>query len=125
MEENRRIRTILAFAGAALLIFLAGYPVVREKISEYRKKDIFLGEEQSPGNGEETEEERKTGPGEEDEEFEEEPDLPNRLMLLAEEYSEIHPILREAYTNNKEYLKQQEIDVLERLFEADQTIRDI
>lgn len=63
--------------------------------------------------------------GEEDEEFEEEPDLPNRLMLLAEEYSEIHPILREAYTNNKEYLKQQEIDVLERLFEADQTIRDI
>ena len=69
MEENRRIRTILAFAGAALLIFLAGYPVVREKISEYRKKDIFLGEEQSPGNGEETEEERKTGPGEEEEEF--------------------------------------------------------
>lgn len=69
MEENRRIRTILAFAGAALLIFLAGYPVVREKISENRKKDIFLGEEQSPGNGEETEEERKTGPGEEEEEF--------------------------------------------------------
>lgn len=69
MEENRRIRTILAFAGAALLIFLAGYPVVREKISEYRKKDIFLGEEQSPGNGEETEEERKTEPGEEEEEF--------------------------------------------------------
>lgn len=69
MEENRRIRTILAFAGAALLIFLAGYPVVREKISEYRKKDIFLGEEQNPGNGEETEGERKTEPGEEEEEF--------------------------------------------------------
>ena len=58
-----------------------------------------------------------------DEEFEEEPELPNRFVMLAEEYSKLYPVLQEVYTNDKEYLKQREIDVLERLFNADQTIR--
>ena len=58
-----------------------------------------------------------------DEEFEEEPELPNRFVMLAEEYAKLYPILQEVYTNDKEYLKQREIDVLERLFNADQTIR--
>ena len=61
MEENRKITTALALAGAALLLFMAGYPVVKEKISEHRKKDVFLAEEQSLGDREEVEEERKPG----------------------------------------------------------------
>ena len=61
MEENRKITTALALAGAALLLFMAGYPVVKEKISEHRKKDVFLAEEQSLGDREEIEEERKAG----------------------------------------------------------------
>ena len=61
MEENRKITTALALAGAALLLFMAGYPVVKEKISEHRKKDVFLAEEQSLGDREEVEEERKAG----------------------------------------------------------------
>ena len=61
MEENRKITTALALAGAALLLFMAGYPVVKEKISEHRKKDVFLVEEQSLGDREEVEEERKAG----------------------------------------------------------------
>lgn len=60
-----------------------------------------------------------------DEEDDEEPELPNRFMMLAEEYAEIYPLLREAYANSKEYLKQCEIDALEQIFKADQTIRDI
>lgn len=60
MEENRKATTMLALAGAALLVFLAGYPAVREKISEYRKKDISLEGEQSLGDREKAEEERKS-----------------------------------------------------------------
>ncbi|MCM1136201.1 MAG: CotH kinase family protein [Clostridium sp.] len=59
MEENKRFKTLLAAAGAILLVLLAGYPAVKEKINEYRKKDISLeqlensaGEESSPtGDG--------------------------------------------------------------------------
>lgn len=56
-------------------------------------------------------------------ELDEEPELPNRFTLLAKEYAKLYPVLKEAYVNNKEYLKQQEIDVLDHLFKADQTIR--
>lgn len=45
MEENKRLKTFLAAAGMIILTVLAGYPAVKEKIAEYRGRDISLGEE--------------------------------------------------------------------------------
>jgi len=58
--ENKRLAMILALANIVLLIFLAGYPVLREKIRESRQQEFFL--EQDPG----PEEGQGMGQGQED-----------------------------------------------------------
>ncbi len=58
MEENKRTKTFLMTGALLILIILLLYPVVKNKIDEYGKKEISMEQEQSLGDGEEIEEEK-------------------------------------------------------------------
>ncbi len=56
--DNKQIKTFLITAGMLLLTALLILPKVKEKIEEYRKREISLGQEQPLGTQEEVEEQR-------------------------------------------------------------------
>ncbi len=67
MEENKKTLTALAAAGVLILVAVMAYPFVRDKIREYRQKDVSLAEEWEAGEEAEmgqSSDGRKTGDGE-------------------------------------------------------------
>ena len=58
MEENRRKLTLIALAGALVLLVMTGYPIVKAKVREYRQKDISLESELPSESVRGTEEEK-------------------------------------------------------------------
>ena len=47
MDENRRKLSWIGLAGALVLLVMIGYPILKEKVREYRQRDISLAMEQS------------------------------------------------------------------------------
>lgn len=59
MVENKKVKTFMVIVVTLILIVLMIYPVVKDKINEYRKKDISLNQEESLGSREEIEEQKE------------------------------------------------------------------
>ena len=72
MDENRRKLSWIGLAGALVLLVMIGYPILKEKVREYRQRDISLAMEQSAemaGEIEKEETRKRYGSLEEEEAF--------------------------------------------------------
>lgn len=84
MEENRRKLAFFALAGVVVLAIMAGYPVMKDKIREYRQKDISLSQEPTYGSVEETQEKNADG-GRADVSHKEGDSLPEEQLLKGQQ----------------------------------------